>query len=153
MYSVHFPCWAQGNIKVIIFKGNPKMVRYTAWTIVPVCNKLQSTRAALLKCKRQEQELIALALNQGSPWCIRHYDELFSFKQNIEQICLSVTKSITTKTQKRKRKSQLIRELGGGQCACVRGWVWCVCKEKRIFFPVSIFRPREAVWNHGNEPL
>lgn len=64
--TLHFPCWAQGNVKVIIFKGIPRMVPYTIWTIAPACNKLQSTRAALLKCKRQEQEVIALAHNQGS---------------------------------------------------------------------------------------
>lgn len=60
MYSLHFPCSAQDNVKVIIIQGMPRMVTHTSWTIAPVCNELQSTRVALLKCRRQEQEVRAL---------------------------------------------------------------------------------------------
>lgn len=60
MYSLHFPCSAQGNVKVIIIQAMPRMVPHTSQTIAPVCNELQSTRVELLKCRRQEQEVIAL---------------------------------------------------------------------------------------------
>lgn len=66
MYSLHFPCSAQDNVKVIIIQGMPRMVPHISWTIepvwtiLPVRNELQSTRVALLKCRRQEQAVIAL---------------------------------------------------------------------------------------------
>lgn len=118
MYSVHFPCWEQGNVKVIISKGIPRMVPYTAWTAALVCNKLQSTRAALLKRKRQEQEVIALAHNQKSHssmyWILR-WTFLFQTKHQTDLLDLSVSKCITTKTYKQKRTFQLVRELGEGE--------------------------------------
>lgn len=61
MYSLHFPCSAQSNVKVIIIQGMARMVPHTSWTIALVYNELQSTRGALLKCRGQEQEVIALA--------------------------------------------------------------------------------------------